>query len=156
MKKMLALVLLVPSLAFAAAGVWAPISGLSRSTTFTCTTAGVTCDAPTLSTQGTNLNGVGAVSVTACAAAAQTLSGAGNLRAYVYDPTTAVWARAPDLDLPTTTATVRCLTWPSIYVPGPGGRVAWVTDTVTASSNSVTVYIKAFAPMVGASPGAPL
>jgi hypothetical protein len=156
MKKMLALVLLVPSLAFAAAGVWAPISGLSRSTTFTCTTAGVTCDAPTLATEGTNLANVGAVVVTACAASTKTLSGAGNLRAYVYDPTTALWARAPDLDLATGTASVRCVTWPAIYVPGPAGRVAWVTDTVTASSNSVTVYIKAFAPMVGDSPGKPL
>lgn len=157
MKKILALVLLVPSLAFAAAGTWAPIAGLSRSTSFLCTQAGVTCDAPTTSANGTNLANVSAVAVTVCAASGQTLSGGGSLQAYLYDATTQVWARAPDLDLSTTVASVRCLTFPAMYVPGSAGRIAWVTNAVTASTNNVTVYIKAFGPQTGSSnAGAPL
>jgi hypothetical protein len=101
----------------------------------------VTCDAPTLATQGLGLDNMQGLVVTACAAAGQTLSGAGTLTAYIYDATVGVWSRLPDLDLTVGTGSVRCLSFAGIWVASPRGRVAWVPSTVTASSNSVTVYM---------------
>ena len=139
MRKILTLILLAPSLAYAAAATWTNPSGTTA--VAVCAQAGVTCDAPTLATQGISLDNVQGFSVTACAASSQTLSGAGTLRAYVYDDAVGLWSRLPDLDLTQSTATVRCVTWAGIWAAAPRGRVAYVPDTVTASSNSVTVYM---------------
>ena len=154
MKKNLAVAaaLLLPLSAHAAAGVWAdlgaPIGPYSRS--FLCAQAGVTCDAPTLATDGVRLSGVGGVVVTVCAAAAQTLSGAGTLTAYVYNEATSSWSNAPDYNLTVTGTTVRCQTFTPFWVADQHGRIAWVPTTVTASSNSITIYHYVSAP--GGSP----
>jgi hypothetical protein len=139
MRKILALAILIPSLAYPAAATWTNPSGTTA--VAVCAQAGVTCDAPTLATQGLSLDNVQGFSVTACAAAAQTLSGAGTLRAYVYDDAVGLWSRLPDLDLTNTTSAVRCVTFAGIWAAAPRGRVAYVPDTVTASSNSVTIHI---------------
>jgi hypothetical protein len=139
MRKILALLALVPSLAFGAAATWTNPTGTTSLAV--CAQAGVTCDAPTLATQGLGLDNMQGLVVTACAASGQTLSGAGTLTAYIYDETVGVWSRIPDLDLSPATASVRCVSFAGIWVAAPRGRVAWVPTTVTASSNSVTVYI---------------
>ena len=155
MKKILvlaALLALIPIQAHAAAGVWAdlgaPIGPYSRS--FVCAQAGVTCDAPTLATDGVRLNGVGGVVVTVCAALGQTLSGAGTLTAYVYNEATSTWANAPDYNITVTGTTVRCQNFAPFWVADQHGRIAWVPTTVTASSNSITIYHYVSAP--GGSP----
>jgi hypothetical protein len=139
MRKILALTILIPSLASAAAATWTNPSGTTA--VVACAQAGVTCDAPTLATQGLLLDNMQGLVVTACAASGQTLSGAGTLTAYIYDTTIGVWSRIPDLDLTVGTASVRCLSFAGIWVAAPRGRVAWVPSTVTASSNAVTIYI---------------
>lgn len=139
MRKILALIILIPGLAFAAPAVWTNPSGTTS--VAVCTTAGVTCDAPSLATQGLKLDNMQGLVVTACAASAQTLSGAGTLTAYVYDDTFAVWSRLTDLDLTVSGTPGRCLSFAGIWVAAPRGRVAWVPTGVTASSVSVTVYV---------------
>ena len=155
MKKILvvaALVALIPFQANAAAGVWSLLGSAigPYSSKFVCTTAGVTCDAPTLVTEGVQLNGVGGITVTVCAAAGQTLSGSGTLTAYVWNESTSTWANAPDYNLTVTGTTVRCQNFAPFWVADTHGRIAWVTTTVTASSNSVTVNVYVSAP--GGSP----
>ena len=153
MKKILvvaALLALVPLQANAAAGVWALIGTGPSSRAFNCTTAGVTCDAPTLVTEGVSLSGVGGVTVTVCAASGQTLSGAGTLTAYVWNEATSTWANAPDYNLTVTGTTVRCQNFAPFWVADTHGRIAWVTTTVTASSNDVTVNVFVSSP--GGSP----
>jgi hypothetical protein len=139
MRKILTLILLAPSMAFAAAATWTNPSGTTA--VAVCAQAGVTCDAPTLATQGLSLDNVQGYSVTACAASSQTLSGAGTLTAYVYDDAVGLWSRIPELDLTVGTATIRCITFLGVWAAAPRGRVAYVPTTVTASSNSVTVYM---------------
>ena len=139
MRKILALAIFIPTLAFPAAATWTNPSGTTA--VAVCAQAGVTCDAPTLATQGISLDNVQGFSVTACAATGQTLSGAGVLTAYVYDDAVGLWSRLPDLDLTNSTATVRCVTWAGIWAAAPRGRVAYVPTALTASSNSVTVYM---------------
>ena len=139
MRKILTLILLAPSLAYAAAATWTNPSGTTA--VAVCAQAGVSCDAPTLATQGLPLDRLQGFSVTACAAVGQTLSGAGTLTAYVYDDTVGVWSRIPDLDLTVGTATIRCIAFPAIWVAAARGRVAFVPTVVTASTNSVTVYL---------------
>ena len=141
MKKILVALLLVPSLAFGAPGTWALIGTGPSSRAFNCTTAGVTCDAPTLVTEGVSLSGVGGVTVTVCAASGQTLSGAGTLTAYVWNEATSTWANAPDYNLTVTGTTVRCQNFAPFWVADTHGRIAWVTTVVTASSNDVTVNV---------------
>jgi hypothetical protein len=153
MKKLLAALMLIPSLAYGAAGVWsllgAPIGPYSSK--FVCAQAGVTCDAPTLDTEGVQLNGVGGVVVTVCGTATSTtLSGAGTLTAYVYNEGTSSWAPAPDYNLTVTSSAVRCQSFAPFWVADQHGRIAWVTTTVTASANSLTVFVYASAP--GGSP----
>jgi len=155
MKKILvvaALVALIPFQANAAAGVWSLLGSAigPYSSKFVCTTADVTCDAPTLVTEGVQLNGVGGITVTVCAAAGQTLSGSGTLTAYVWNESTSTWANAPDYNLTVTGTTVRCQNFAPFWVADTHGRIAWVTTTVTASSNSVTVNVYVSAP--GGSP----
>lgn len=152
MRKILAVVaaLVLPAIASAAAGTWSIPDDTVRSSKFVCTQAGVTCDAPTAATDGALLSGSTGVVVTVCAASGQTLSGAGTLLAYVYNPIAGLWARVPDLDLTTTTASVRCLAFPGIFVAVPAGRIAYVPSSVTASSNNLTIYVN------GAGPGGQL
>jgi len=72
---------------------------------------------------------------------AQTLSGAGSLKAYVWNPISGVWARAPGSDLATTTASVRGLAVLNQAVYAGRGRVAYLPSGVTMSSGGLTVYI---------------
>jgi hypothetical protein len=71
----------------------------------------------------------------------QTLSGAGSLRAYVWNPFSGVWGRTPNLDLATTTAGVRGLALGNLAVFAPRGRIAFVPNGVTFSAGGLTVYI---------------
>ncbi|MFL5344362.1 MAG: hypothetical protein ACJ8AT_06200 [Hyalangium sp.] len=81
--------------------------------------------------------------VSVCAASAQTLSGAGLLRAWVYHPDAASWMRNPDLDLSVTASGVRCQAFPDLrtgYLQGR--RVLFAADSLTVSGGTtVTVRI---------------
>jgi hypothetical protein len=149
MKKLLVALMLVPSLAFGAPGTWALIGTGPSSRAFNCTQGGVTCDAPTLVTEGVSLKGVGGITVTVCAAATKVLSGGGTLTAYVWNEASSSWAAAPDYNL-TVTSTIRCQNFAPFWVADTHGRIAWVTTAVTSDANDVTVNIFVSAP--GGSP----
>jgi hypothetical protein len=134
---LVAVLAVVPSLSWAAAATWT-LTG-ARSATAVCATG--TCDAPTLATEGMNLDAVKGFSVVVSADNTRTLSGAGALRAYTYDGTR--WARCPDLDLTTATASVRDLSFAGFTVTAPRGRIAYVPDGVTVSAGGVTIQILA-------------
>jgi hypothetical protein len=98
---------------------------------------------------GMKLPSVTGAFVSLCAASGQTLSGAGSLAAYYYDPAAALWMRDPDLDLDVDlTATscggspCRCRVWPDFPVPAnKAGYVLFATDGITVSGGTLTVRI---------------
>lgn len=104
----------------------------------------LTGTAPTLSTEGQSLEDLAAVSVVVEVAvpASQTLSGAGSLACYVYDPFIAAWSRLPACDFAVTSSAVARQAFEAVDVLTPrAGRVLWVPVGVTVSAGStVTVY----------------
>lgn len=98
---------------------------------------------------GMKLNYVVGAWVSLCAASGQTLSGAGSLNAYYYDPGAALWMRDPDLDLAVSVtatscagAACRCQVWPDFAVPGnKPGYVLFATNAVTVSAGTLTVRV---------------
>jgi acyl-[acyl carrier protein]--UDP-N-acetylglucosamine O-acyltransferase len=75
---------------------------------------------------------------------AQTLSGAGSLRAYVYDPIVAAWFRVPALDLSVNSASIRRMGFESEQIAGlrRATRLDYATDSVTVSGGTtVRVYV---------------
>lgn len=104
----------------------------------------LTQSAPTLVTEGLDLNDVEGFRVTVCAASGQTLSGAGSMQAYLWDNDLGLWARNPDLDF-NVTATTRCQVSPDFQVMVAAGRVYFAATGVTVSSGTLTVQHKAWA-----------
>jgi hypothetical protein len=96
---------------------------------------------------GMALSQVAGAWISVCAASGQTLSGAGTLDAYYYDPYAALWMRDPDLDLTVTvTATscggspCRCQVWPDFQIgAGKGGTVLFATKSITVSGGTTVV-----------------
>ena len=84
-----------------------------------------------------------------CAASGQTLSGAGSLQAYYYDPAIALWTRNPSLDLAVTVASTscggaacRCQTWGDLAVgASKSGYVLFATSGITVSAGTLAVYV---------------
>jgi hypothetical protein len=106
-----------------------------------CTTGNES--APTLATEGMPLINVSAVAVVAAADSGQTLSGAGALHVYVYDPGVGAWARCQDCGEPAVTlSSVRYQAFaPFQALVKRGGRIALVPVGVTVSSGGVTIYL---------------
>jgi hypothetical protein len=117
-------------------------NGTTASETFG-TTSPVTGSAPTLSRPTGSLLQTSPPSPSMIdAGTGVTLSGAGTLQAYVYDPSVAVWARMPAFDL-SVTGTTRTQAFQAFQVLGPrNARIKWVPSAVTFSAGSagVTVY----------------
>ncbi len=100
--------------------------------------------APTLVTEGLNLRGVVGFRVTVCANATRTLSGAGSLRAYVWDNNLLRWIRNPGIDLSVSSSAMRCMAFPDVETVAASGRVLYAADGVTVSAGTtVDVQIKA-------------
>lgn len=99
----------------------------------------LTQTAPTLSTDGSPLGHTTAFRVSMCATSG-TLSGAGNLRAWVYVPTQAHWMRNPELDL-TVTSTGQCQLFPDMVTSVHSGRVKFLTDGVTTSGATTATIL---------------
>jgi hypothetical protein len=123
------------------ATTWTTLGGNSRSSRAACTTG--TEAAPSGAEDGSLLSGVGGFSVVVEADAAQTLSGAGTLLAYLYSDVTGRWSRAPDLDLYVSASAVRGQGFPGFAVSSSRGRVAYVPSGVTVSGGGVTIDILA-------------
>jgi hypothetical protein len=142
--RILAMVLaVVPSLSWAAAATWT-LTG-ARSAKAVC--ASGTCDAPTLATEGANLDAVSAVSVLVCADSGQTITGGSGVSLYFYDATPALWGKkGTALTVPTGS---RCAfaegDSPGLGIPviAPRGRLAAIPIGITVSSGGVTVFVLA-------------
>jgi hypothetical protein len=106
-----------------------------------CTTGNES--APTLATEGMPLINVSAVAVIAAADSGQTLSGAGTLRVYLYDPGVGAWVRCLDCGEPAVSlSSVRYQAFaPFQALVKRGGRIALVPVGVTVSSGGVTIYL---------------
>jgi hypothetical protein len=102
---------------------------------------------PAAATDGMSLEDVGGFRVMVAAEATRTLSGAGTLKAWLYDPDVGLWMRNDDLDLSLVgiPSSQRAIAFPDFTVEVPEGRVLFAADSVTVSAGTtVTVYIKAW------------
>jgi hypothetical protein len=127
-------------------------SGQTATETFG-TTSPVTGAAPTAvdGTDGQPVQDFCAITVVAQVASGQTLSGAGTLQCYVFDPVVALWARRVEADLAVnvTIATTRQQCW-NVEIKAPRGQYyKWVPNAVTfagGGSAGVTVYQLGYTP----------
>lgn len=102
--------------------------------------------APTASSDGMALDNLAGYRVSVCAESGQTLSGSGNLRAYLYHGDVGLWMRNPALDLAVSVSGARCQVFPDIEPAareiGENHRVLYAADTVGVSGGTtVTVRI---------------
>lgn len=101
---------------------------------------------------GLVLGGLMALAVSVYANPGQTLSGAGSLLCWIFNPYQAVWTRCYDLDLDMTAATsCPARTFPSNPIPARQGVIInWLTSGVTVSGGTdVLVRIDGFQSVLG-------
>jgi hypothetical protein len=96
--------------------------------------------APTLVTDGCLITDLDGLTIHVEADSGQTLSGAGTLKAWLWNDNSLVWSRAPDLDKSVSTASVRAVSFLGDAVVSARGRIAFEISGVTASSGSRTIY----------------
>jgi hypothetical protein len=133
------------SLASCGTGTSAPKRGYCETAPLTRTPPSA---APVSGTVGSGMDlaGVYGARIALCPAAGQTLTGTGNLRAYLWDPNVGGWMASPDLDLAVakaTTSTNPCRVWPDWITGVRGlGSILYATDSVGVSGGTtVTVRI---------------
>jgi hypothetical protein len=135
MKKLLAVLLVtVFALQASATTTWSTGSS-ARVSVATCSTGSES--APTLATHGLALGQVS--SFTVVAETAGTMTAGGVLQAYYYNPESASWVRAPDMDLIVQALAKQA--FPGFQVTsnvGRGERIAFIPSGVGVA---VTVYI---------------
>ncbi len=98
------------------------------------------------SPEGADWRNVRGFNVTLEADTGQTLSGAGNLRAWRYDFILAAWVRVPELDLtvPAGASGLRRYGWGDRTTEVRTGCVLYAADSVTVSGGALTVRIVAW------------
>lgn len=74
--------------------------------------------------------------VSVCAEATRTLSGAGNLRAYLLDERSGEVQRNPALDLAVSASSVKCMVFPDMETMVATGRLIYAADSVTVSAGT--------------------
>lgn len=119
-------------------------SGQTATETFG-TTSPVSGSAPTAidGSDGQPVADFSAITVVAECPASQTLSGAGTLECYVFDPDVGGWARRKEADLSVNvaTTTTRRQTW-TVELDAPrNAYVKWVPAAVTFSGGSTGVKV---------------
>lgn len=135
-----------------------PLLASAAPATYTDTGNGVagvcasgTCDAPVEAAGLTDglpmtrtFTSTKGLTVTVCADDTRTLSGAGTLTAYIRDPSVALWATVPDLNLTVSSSARRCQSFSGFLVTLPIGRITWVPTGVTVSAGGITVYVSGY------------
>jgi hypothetical protein len=137
MKKPIALLLLVPTLALGATTWTTDTTVPTNQATVAkavCTTG--TESAPTLVTEGLDLWALTGCTVNAEAAAAMTAGG--KLLAYTWNPVTSRWNPVSDGSLDLTVSAVQYQAFSGLTVTADIGRIAWVPSGV---GQAVTIYI---------------
>jgi hypothetical protein len=104
---------------------------------------GTTEAAPALGEQaGMYLSNVRGYSVHIVADAGQTLTGAGLLRAYLFNPFTTQWSRCGlDLFIPADAAGCEAWSWVGSFPLPPVGRIEWRPESVGVTSGGLTQFI---------------
>lgn len=118
-----------------------------------------TCNgtAPTLQGEGMVLTGAASYRLRTCAentalsdggTTVQTLSGAGTLQAYWYDPAEALWIRNAGLDVSVNGSGQHCQVWQDFIVTAAQrGRIRYVASGVTVSGGStLDVLLDGYSP----------
>lgn len=144
MKKFIALMLFIPSLALATC-TWTTGQDMT-SGNVVCTSVGETAFAGAASSAlGWPLNFCAkGVVFTACVDSGKALTAAATLSAYVYDPQAALWAFNTDLNITTATisATQRCQNFVGVWTVVPAGRVALIPTAGTIDAGNFTIYFR--------------
>lgn len=140
MKKILAVFIsLMLPLVASATCTWTSTSGTSS--TVVCTTGNES--APSAITDGIALQGCSkGVAFFVSADSGQTLSGAGAVRIYVYDPDAGRWGELYDEARTISVGSRRDYALPGLYIYANNGRVAAIPSGVTISSGGVTIYTR--------------
>lgn len=120
------------------AATWTQIEGRPKSYQ---SAQALTESAPSAADEGFSLVGIAALKVILSAAAGQTLSGAGVVDVYTYDPEVERWAIYPgaSFDVPTDAATHRDVVLGVISIDNPQGRMALIARGVTVSAGTVVL-----------------
>lgn len=148
MRRYLTLGSILAGLLFVSTPFVSPVAEASQGSKRTWTeTPILTRAVPTLASEGMDLGNIDGFRVSVCAASGQTLSGGGNLNAYLYNYDTALWQRNPGLDWAiSVTATscsgalCRCQVFPDQVVAAAlGSRVLYAPNAVTISSGTTVV-----------------
>lgn len=123
---------------------WVKVSGSNRSTQSVQAT---TESAPTLGTDGFDLNGVGGFTIHVACDSGQTFNGAvvEAFRAYRYSWITGLWGRSPehDLDITTDHTGSRVIVFDAWTVSNPRGRLAHVANGVVVTGGGLTLTYEA-------------
>jgi hypothetical protein len=117
---------------------WTPLTGRSARAVFTTASE----SAPTLATEGVNLNDVSGFIIYAEADSGQTFTATtGSFLAYLWDDFIQAWARAPGFDFSIATGSVgtRRHAEGGWTVSSPRPRLAHVPSSVAVSSGGVTL-----------------
>lgn len=135
----MALAVFLPTQALAAAATYTPLGG-SKAIKIVC--ASGTCDAPTLLSQFIPMTDWTGFSVEVVADSGQTLSGAGAVKCYTWNPVTSnLPSYQQDLSLAPATASVRSVTLQGVFVAAATGYITCIPSGVTVSSGGVTLYV---------------
>lgn len=138
MRKLLALALLLPTLALGA--TWTIVTVGPAANTGS-STQNLTGTAPSTASEGYGVGGRKWCVMTVCAQAGATLT-AGGVQGYFYQPFLGLWARSPALDW-TLTGGSRCAVAPTLQLANQLGRIEIVPNAVTVSAGTqVTIYLK--------------
>lgn len=142
----LALGLLLSAIAAAAAPTRTANETAAGSNAQACSAGSCTRAAPSASTEGLFLTGLTGYRLEICAAAGQTLSGAGTMKAYLYDYTAALWMPAPALDQPVTASGTRCTPFVDFNLTIRfDARVLFAASGVTVSGGTgLDVYLAGY------------
>lgn len=118
-----------------------PPSGLDSLSSFS---ANPPAQGTTQAGDGLRLNGLFAIVVSIYPWTGATLSGAGNLLCWVWNPYQAQWTRSPGLDIDLSDATsTPAYTAPAfLNVSRLGMLINWVASSVTASGGSTDVLVR--------------
>jgi hypothetical protein len=121
-----------------AALTWTTITGAQKSAT---TTGAVNATFGAAADDGIPLTGLGGIVVYCEADSTKVISTAFALTAYVLEPYSGVWCRAPDYDLTSTITGTRGVLMGSFFVSMPAGRLAYAPSAGAVDSGSITVRI---------------
>ncbi len=141
MRKLFALLVLVPAVALAQMAVSSVAVGPAAATTQTAGSAAG--NVPTAAADGVVIGSTNKLRIVLSAASGQTLSGAGTLRVWFYDVGLARWVKNQNVSFTVTQSAVRDAVFENLDLGGgPTQRVYIEAVSVTSSGGALTVTLQ--------------